>query len=214
MTATIALEVQDPSRLRLTQELEDDVLERHVRLRVVFLPFGLGGYDHQSVERIIDYSLPDGCTAVAFCQEVYSDDPEVETVRNYVSYTPATGEISTIDAEQFAEFTEGVYYDHSAIDHGPDGPVDNGDENVEPNPEPEEPEVPEEPAPEPEPEPDPPFDPGDYTIADVQQYVEGLPGAPDEPDVIAEVQRLLDLERNGQARVTLINWLDARLGAV
>ena len=64
-----------------------------------------------------------------------------------------------------------------------------------------------------QPDPLPPFDPGSTTIPNVQAYVDGL-GDPADPAVQAEIQRLLDMERAGQNRSTLITWLDAKLGVV
>lgn len=49
------------------------------------------------------------------------------------------------------------------------------------------------------------FDPGDHTVAEVQEWVEAHPD---------EVQAILDAERAGKNRVTLTDWLDARLGAI
>lgn len=57
------------------------------------------------------------------------------------------------------------------------------------------------------------FTPLGQTIAAVQAYIEAL-GDQADPDVIAETQRVLDIERATGARSTLIAWLDARLGAV
>ena len=54
-------------------------------------------------------------------------------------------------------------------------------------------------------------DPRSSTIAQVEAYVEAL-GDESDPDVIAETQRVLDTERAGQARSTLIAWLDQRDG--
>ena len=53
------------------------------------------------------------------------------------------------------------------------------------------------------------FEPGDHTIDDVKAYIEALT-----EDIIEETQRVLDAERAGQARVTLLAWLDARPGVV
>ena len=55
------------------------------------------------------------------------------------------------------------------------------------------------------------FTPVGKSIAVVQTYVEGL-GDHHEPDVIAEVQRILDLERANANRTTLVSWLDERTG--
>jgi hypothetical protein len=44
-------------------------------------------------------------------------------------------------------------------------------------------------------------DPGDFTIPQVTAYLDGLP---DGPDKDAEVQRVLDAERAGQARTGLV----------
>jgi hypothetical protein len=65
----------------------------------------------------------------------------------------------------------------------------------------------------PDPEPDVfdgTSDPGDFTIAVIQAYINGLPNQGHGED---EVQRVLDLERAGQNRVTLVEWLDAKMGA-
>lgn len=51
------------------------------------------------------------------------------------------------------------------------------------------------------------------TIAAVKAYIESL-GPPEDAAVIAETQRVLDDERANDNRVTLIEWLDARLGAI
>ena len=51
------------------------------------------------------------------------------------------------------------------------------------------------------------------TINAVKAYVEAL-GDPADEDVIAETQRVLDEERANDYRITLIEWLDARLGAI
>lgn len=64
-----------------------------------------------------------------------------------------------------------------------------------------------------DPGPLPPFDPGSTTIPNVQLYVDGL-GDPADPAVQAEIQRLLDMERAGQNRSTLVAWLDAKLGVI
>jgi IPT/TIG domain len=55
------------------------------------------------------------------------------------------------------------------------------------------------------------FNPGDVTIDDVKAYINALPDAGDNHP---ETQRVLDAERAGQARITLINWLDAKEGMV
>jgi hypothetical protein len=55
------------------------------------------------------------------------------------------------------------------------------------------------------------FTPVGHTIAEVQAFIEGL-GEPDDEDVIAETQRVLDIERANGQRTTLIAWLDERLG--
>lgn len=60
---------------------------------------------------------------------------------------------------------------------------------------------------------DPSYDVGAHTIADVQAYVNGL-GDPADAAVQAEIQRLVDAERAGQNRVTLVTWLDAKLGVI
>jgi len=57
------------------------------------------------------------------------------------------------------------------------------------------------------------FTPLGQTIAQVQTYVTELGDASD-PDVIAEIQRILDIERDNAARTTLMTWLDERLGVV
>lgn len=57
------------------------------------------------------------------------------------------------------------------------------------------------------------FTPVGRTIAAVKEYIEGL-GAESDPQVIAETQRVLDLERENDNRITLVEWLDARLGAI
>jgi len=51
------------------------------------------------------------------------------------------------------------------------------------------------------------------TIAAVQAYVDGL-GDPAASETQAEIQRLVDEERANANRVTLVNWLDAKLGVV
>ena len=51
------------------------------------------------------------------------------------------------------------------------------------------------------------------TIAAVKAYIESL-GDMNDAAVIAETQRVLDDERANDNRVTLVEWLDARLGAV
>ena len=57
------------------------------------------------------------------------------------------------------------------------------------------------------------FTPVGQTIAQVQEHVNAL-GDFNDPDVIAEIQRILDIERDNAARTTLIQWLDERLGVV
>lgn len=47
-----------------------------------------------------------------------------------------------------------------------------------------------------------PFDPGDHTVAEVEEYVEANP---------EETQRIFDAESADKQRVTLLNWLSARL---
>jgi hypothetical protein len=56
------------------------------------------------------------------------------------------------------------------------------------------------------------FDPGSDTVAGVQAHVDALDLTGDE--LRAEIQRILDAERAGQNRVTLVNWLDAKLGVI
>lgn len=57
------------------------------------------------------------------------------------------------------------------------------------------------------------FDVNENTVAATQAYVDSL-GDPASPDVQAEIQRLVDAERAGQNRTTLVTWLDAKLGVV
>lgn len=57
------------------------------------------------------------------------------------------------------------------------------------------------------------YDPGDHTVAEVQAHVEGL-GDESDQAVIDETQRILDVERAGQNRTTLVSWLAARDGVV
>lgn len=52
-----------------------------------------------------------------------------------------------------------------------------------------------------EPEAAPGFDPGTATVADVQAHVEANPG---------ERQAVLDAERAGKNRTTLVEWLEAQ----
>lgn len=62
------------------------------------------------------------------------------------------------------------------------------------------------PAPEPEPTPEPkasPFDPGEHTVAEVEEYVDAHPD---------ERGRVLDAERAGKDRVTLVDWLGTDAG--
>lgn len=54
------------------------------------------------------------------------------------------------------------------------------------------------------------FDPGAHTIDEIKTYVEALLG--DAGFIVAETQRVLDAERAGSARSTLMAWLDQRLG--
>lgn len=54
-------------------------------------------------------------------------------------------------------------------------------------------------------------DPNVSTVAQVQAYIEAL-GDISDADVQAETQRVLDVERAGQNRSTLVSWLDQRLG--
>lgn len=49
------------------------------------------------------------------------------------------------------------------------------------------------------------FDPNDHTIPEVQAHVENLPK---DASWKAKVQRIIDLERAGKNRVTLVTWLD------
>lgn len=67
------------------------------------------------------------------------------------------------------------------------------------------------PAPDPPPPPPPPFDPADYTVDDVKAYVNGLADAGNNHP---ETQRVLDAERAGMNRSTLVDWLDQKTGAV
>jgi len=56
------------------------------------------------------------------------------------------------------------------------------------------------------------FDPFNFTIAEVQAHVTGL--ALVGPDLTAEIQRILDLERTGKNRMGLTSWLDQFPGVV
>lgn len=47
--------------------------------------------------------------------------------------------------------------------------------------------------------PSPPYDPGEHTVAEVQEYVNANP---DQTDAVREA------EAAGKARVTLLDWLD------
>jgi hypothetical protein len=57
-----------------------------------------------------------------------------------------------------------------------------------------------------------PFDPADMTIAEVQGEVDAWTATGQE--LIDMIQAVLDLERAGKNRSTLVNWLDAKLGAI
>lgn len=54
------------------------------------------------------------------------------------------------------------------------------------------------------------LDPAAHTIDAVKSYIEALIG--DADAIRSETQRVLDAERAGSARSTLISWLDQRLG--
>ena len=56
------------------------------------------------------------------------------------------------------------------------------------------------------------FDPGEETVDGVKAHVDGLTLSGDE--LRAEIQRILDAERANKNRVTLVEWLDAKLGVV
>lgn len=56
------------------------------------------------------------------------------------------------------------------------------------------------------------FDPGNETVDGVKAHVDGLALTGDE--LRAEIQRILDAERANKNRVTLVEWLDAKLGVV
>jgi hypothetical protein len=58
----------------------------------------------------------------------------------------------------------------------------------------------------------PPFDPADMTIDEVKAEVDAWTQTGDE--LIAMIQAVLDLERAGKDRATLVAWLDAKLGVV
>ncbi len=60
---------------------------------------------------------------------------------------------------------------------------------------------------------DPVFDPSASTEIEVMEYIEML-GDPEDPDVIAETQRVVDDERAQLNRPNLVGWLDARLGVI
>jgi hypothetical protein len=57
-----------------------------------------------------------------------------------------------------------------------------------------------------EPPPEEPdvFDPGDYTVAEVEAYVDAYPD---------QLEEVLDAEEAGKNRTTLVAWLEARLPA-
>ena len=105
----------------------------------------------------------------------------------------------------------GAPYDHSAVDHGPDGPVDDGDANFPPNPLTNA-------VPGPASAstfatvPDP-YDPADHTSSEVKDYILGL-GDESDPAVIAETQRVKDFEVAGRNRSGLVSWLAARDGVI
>lgn len=56
------------------------------------------------------------------------------------------------------------------------------------------------------------FDPGNETVAGVQAHVDALTLTGEE--LRAEIQRILDAERANKNRVTLVDWLDAKLGVI
>lgn len=56
------------------------------------------------------------------------------------------------------------------------------------------------------------FDPSGETVDGVKAHVDGLTLTGDE--LRAEIQRILDAERADKNRVTLVDWLDAKLGVV
>ena len=55
------------------------------------------------------------------------------------------------------------------------------------------------------------FDPSAHTIDEIKDYIDALP---DEGNNHPETQRVLDAERDGQARVTLLAWLDSKEGMI
>lgn len=56
------------------------------------------------------------------------------------------------------------------------------------------------------------FDPSSETVDGVKAHVDGLTLTGDE--LRAEIQRILDAERADKNRVTLVEWLDAKLGVI
>lgn len=54
-----------------------------------------------------------------------------------------------------------------------------------------------------------PYDPGEHTVDEVKEHVNGLP-LDDERDNI--IQAILDLERANKNRATLVSWLDQQTG--
>jgi hypothetical protein len=56
-------------------------------------------------------------------------------------------------------------------------------------------------------------DPATMFVAEIRDMVTGW-GPEDHPDVIAATQQLLDAERAGQNRTSLVEWLDRRTGVV
>ena len=135
-------------------------------------------------------------------------DDEAET---WAIDAAGTGAASTPAAETAKG--AGVPYDHSAIDHGPDGPVSDGDPTVPPNPDTDAVGI------------DTGgggggsagttgmFDPADHTVAEVKAYIVEL-GDESDPAVIAETQRVKDSEAAGRNRHGLLVWLDARDGVI
>jgi hypothetical protein len=55
------------------------------------------------------------------------------------------------------------------------------------------------------------YDPHGHTVDEVKAYVNDLPN---QGHGSRETRRILNLERQGQNRVTLVDWLDAKMGAV
>lgn len=61
------------------------------------------------------------------------------------------------------------------------------------------------------------FDPSEWNVDQVQAYIDNIADAgahEDDPAVIAETQRVLELEIDGANRSTLVTWLDHRYGVV